>query len=234
MWVMYDSITPATIPAHASAVGGYVGGSWPDYFEEVKRWPHAQHLSIAVNAEEDAICLDIENGDATPDQAPAWVKRQKARGVWKPVVYHSLSEMGTVLAALSANGIHREEVRVWTAHYGQGPHICGPSEGLTTHADGTQWTSEALGRNLDESLCVDMFFEVATGYANPEEANWIWEWDHIKGRRTEAAHLRRLFLKAEMTKRRKLISHKARSERGGWDKLNRKARWHALDERTSS
>lgn len=158
---MYDSVDLSQIPADAPAVAGYVGGSWPTYRELKKRFPHARRLSIAVNASEDADCLDIESGDATPDETPAWVRRQQARGVRRPVVYASASVMPSVLAALKAAGIKRKEVRVWTAHYTFAPHLCGPHSCryLTdTVADATQFTDVAHGRNLDESLLDRGFF----------------------------------------------------------------------------
>lgn len=124
-------------------------------------FPRAYHLSIAVKAGEDAECLDIERGDAVPYPAPAWVRRQRARGVRRPVLYASVSSMGTVLAALEANGITPSAVRLWTAHYTGYPHVCSPQNcgyGLSAPADATQWTDRALNLNLDESLCNDSFF----------------------------------------------------------------------------
>ncbi len=158
---MYDSITVVTVPLHAEAVAGYVDGKWPTYKGLVKSFPLAHHLSIAVFASDDADCLDIENGDATPDQAPAWVKRQHLRGVTRPVVYASLSAMGGLLVHLQAAGVPRATVRVWTAHYTYQAHICDRNcgYGLGTTADATQWTDKAFGRNLDESLCSPTFFQ---------------------------------------------------------------------------
>lgn len=158
MWAMYDSVDVATVPAHANAVAGYVGGSWPTYAALVRRFPHAEHLSIAVNAGEEAECLDCEAGDATPAQVPEWVRHQLARGVAKPAVYCSLSVVVEVLNELTRAGIKRSQIRLWTAHYTYTPHICGPHDGCSTNADATQWTDRALGRNLDESLCSDSFF----------------------------------------------------------------------------
>ncbi|MBS1862998.1 MAG: hypothetical protein JSS68_14955 [Actinobacteria bacterium] len=158
---MYDSVDLSQIPSDAPAAAGYVGGSWPTFKELKKKFPRARRLSIAVNASEDADALDIESGDATPDQAPDWVRRQQKRGVKRPVVYASASVMPSVLAALKAAGIKREEVRVWTAHYTFTPHLCGPhSCGFLTDtvADATQFTDTAHGRNLDESLLDKGFF----------------------------------------------------------------------------
>lgn len=156
---MYDTITVQSVPPRPGAVAGYVGGRWPTYNELVRLFPKAKHLSIAVNASEDAQCLDIENGDATPVQAPAWCRRQHARGVARPCVYASVSLMPAVLYALAQDGIHRSQVRVWTAHYTNKPHLCSQAcwPSLKTVADATQYTDRALSRNLDESYCAGNF-----------------------------------------------------------------------------
>lgn len=238
--VQYDSVDLSTIPADAQAVAGYVGGMWPNYGQVVRQWPHAHHLSIAINSAEQAECLDVEKGDATPEQAPAWFHEQIKRGVERPCLYASLSVCKeSLVPIMEAAGIHRAAYRLWSAHYTMSPHICGPSEGLSEPADATQWTDRALGRNLDESLCSDGFYGVHTPVdeaALPEqpndERNWIKEWDRLEGKRTLPAHLRRLFLKREMIQRRALIAHKASTEHDGWNVRNRVARWHALKERT--
>ena len=158
--LMYDTITLETMPAAPEAVAGYVGGHWPTYEPLVWKFPHAKHLSIAVNAGEDATCLDVERGDADPVQAPAWVKRQQARGVVRPVVYCSVSTAATLLGGLASEGVGREAIRLWTAHYTDKPHLCTAAcgGGFAGTADATQFTCRALGRNLDESVCSDAFF----------------------------------------------------------------------------
>ena len=156
---MYDSVNTKMIPADAEAVAGYVGGFWPTFPTLVLEWPKAKKLSIAVNARQDAECLDVEAGDARPDQAPAWVKRQIKRGVKRPVVYGSVSQMGLILRTLEKAGIHRSQVRVWTAHYTFKPHLCSAACGFgDLKADATQYSDHALGRNLDASLCSAGFF----------------------------------------------------------------------------
>lgn len=149
---MYDSVTVSEIPSGAQAVAGYVGGKFPTFNSLLHDFPHAKHFSIAVNSHEDAECLDIETGDATPDLAPQWVRRQHDRGVKRPVVYANTSTMPAVLQALTHAGIHRSEYRVWTAHYTGSPHI-------EFGSDATQYTDKALGRNLDASLCIPTFFD---------------------------------------------------------------------------
>lgn len=151
--VMYDSVDVAQIPRHAAAVAGYVDGAWPTYQQLVRAFPHAKRLSIAVNAHADAVCLDIEAGDATPSEAAAWVLRQHGRGIDRPVLYCSAAITETVLAQLAAAHIHRDQVRIWSAHYANTPHICAPHTCGYPAADATQWTDRADHRNLDQSLC---------------------------------------------------------------------------------
>jgi hypothetical protein len=173
---MFDSVSVGAIPANAPAVAGYVGGSWPTYLRLVQGFPRAYHLSIAVNAYEDAECLDIECGDATPYEAPAWVKRQLGRGVQRPVVYSSVSSMGAVLGALESDGIRPDAVRLWTAHYTGSPHICTPEScgryGLRVTSNATQWTDRALNSNLDESLCDETFFGPPPPPPDPNHYEW--------------------------------------------------------------
>lgn len=161
MPTMYDAVNLANIPADATAVAGYVNGRWPTYAELAKRWPNAKYVSIAVTAEADADCLDIERFDATPAQAPAWVRRQLARGVKKPIVYCAVSDAKTVLSVLTLSGIKRSQIRLWTAHYTKVAHRCDKScgFGMPTVADATQFTDTALGRSLDESLCSVAFLD---------------------------------------------------------------------------
>ena len=162
MITMFDSIDVSQIPSNAQAVAGYVGGSWATWSSLAAKFPHAQRLSIAVNSGEDADCLDIEPGDATAGDVPGWFARQRARGVARPCLYASVSTMGSLLGVLRMAGISRSSVRLWSAHYA-GQHICGPGScgQISTPMDGSQWTSTALGRSLDESLLVDGFFGAA-------------------------------------------------------------------------
>lgn len=152
---MFDSVVVTALPRDAAAVAGYVNGyyrTWPD----VKRlFPNAKKLSIAVTSLANADCLDVEPGNASPADAPGWVKRQQKRGVKRPAVYCALSAAREVLAEIQKAGIKREEVRLWTAHYTHTAHLCGPScgFGLNTTADATQFTDHSGGRTLDESLC---------------------------------------------------------------------------------
>lgn len=157
---MFDATNVSQIPSNAVAVAGYVNGHWPTFDQLHTSFPHSHRLSIAVSVAADAECLDVEQGDATPDQAPAWVKRQIANGVKRPVVYTSVSQAARVMSALERAGIPRSQFRLWTAHYTFKPHRCTKKcgFGMTGTADATQYTDRALGRTLDASLVSPTFF----------------------------------------------------------------------------
>jgi hypothetical protein len=163
---MLDSVTVANLPPGADAYLGYVGGRWPTWPALQARFPHARLVSTAISADEDAECCDREPGDLDVGEIALWVKRQLARGVHRPIVYASASNMGECLHWLTVAGIRRAQVRLLSAHYAAGQHICGPHTcdypGCPP-VDGTQWRDNAPGTGrsrVDESMLADDFFAV--------------------------------------------------------------------------
>src|ERR1019366_3136675 len=140
---------------------GYTGGSWPTYNALVAAFPHAYHLSIAINASSSGRCLDVEPGDASNGEEPGWFNNHPIKTEGKPVLYTSASNVQALIDTMSGAGIPRPAYLVWSAHYGW-YHICGNSGvgGGCSYplADGTQFNDVALGRNLDESVLNDSFF----------------------------------------------------------------------------
>src|SRR5215475_239283 len=160
---MADSVTVAHLPRGYDAYAGYVGGLFTTFpaLRALFAQLDVHLLSIAINASEDADCLDVETGDATNTQAPGWVMRQQKRGESRPVVYTSASNAAALIATLKQHGIARSQVRLWSAHYGHGKHICGPGQCQYPQADATQWTDSAPGNGgskIDESLLAAGFF----------------------------------------------------------------------------
>lgn len=194
MSTMFDSIYPDQLPSGAAAVAGYVGGKWPTYQSLLKKFPKANVLSIAVASYQDAECLDVERGDASNAVAPAWVKRQQARGVKRPVLYTSVSNAKALLDTLAAQGIRRSDIRLWTAHYTFKEHLCSAlcGFGFIGTADATQWTDHAFSRSLDASFVTNGFFGTTSETAPTGEPKnetpfigrlwpvpvpeWFWPW----------------------------------------------------------
>jgi hypothetical protein len=174
---MADSITPTNLPAGYDAYLGYVDGHWPTAAALKRRFPGSRILTLTVlggNAVADG--CDREPGDLSPATAAAWAHGRLAAGAVLPVVYASASAMGGVLEALIARGIARAEVRLLSAHYGGGRHICGPATcRLTSVAmDGTQWTDSAPGvggTRIDASLLSADFFG-AHAPTPPTSSSW--------------------------------------------------------------
>lgn len=149
MRTMYDSITPTDIPADADLVGGYHVDDptfgWPA--DAWQRFPRARVVQIVTRAWIDGgQVLDVETGDATPDQAPAWVLMRRAAGLATPTVYCNLSTWPAVRAAFAAAGV--AEPLYWIAHYTGTPEI-------PVGAIACQYVSEPGGAHYDLSAVAD-------------------------------------------------------------------------------
>ena len=122
MRTMYDAVDPADIPAGGDLVAGYLDGplsKWPD--AAWGKFAGKIRVGIAVFAStNDGHVLDIENGDATPAEAPGWVLRRRAAGA-DPSVYCGMSAWGEVRAAFQSGNI--PEPHYWIADPTGQPHI---------------------------------------------------------------------------------------------------------------
>ena len=171
----FDTIFNHQFPHDGDAYAGYVDGrigDQPNYSWIVANFPGKFHLSITVLGN-DAECLDIESGAATVESAAKWYAFRKAAGVTRPVFYASASLMDSALIpAIKAAGIPRSGYRLWSAHYGDGKHICGPGScGLMSiPADGTQWTDHTGTLSVDQSLLIPSFF---SGIAPPDPVAYL-------------------------------------------------------------
>ncbi len=173
---MPDSIYPDNLPPGYSAYLGYTDGDWPTAPVLREKFPGAHILALTVNGSTAADGSDCETGDLTAAQAAGYSKQRLAAGAWRPVTYASISRMPQVLDELGQLGIPRARVRLLSAHYDAGQHICGPDTckypGITTAMDGTQWTDVFTGvgaRAIDMSVLDDSFF---AGTTPPSAANW--------------------------------------------------------------
>ncbi|TVZ01282.1 hypothetical protein EAS64_33935 [Trebonia kvetii] len=145
---MFDDANWELIPPDAAVIAVYIDGTYKNIDQLKAKFPHARFITIAVRASDDADALDDEPGDATNDELKGWVARQHARGVVKPIIYTSVSNIDS---AFAATGVTRDKIELWSAHYGQGDHICGIATcGLCRNTvDWTQFTDKARGISLD-------------------------------------------------------------------------------------
>lgn len=98
---MYDATNLDGLPVGGNLYAGYVGGKYNTYHILLIRYANTLCVSIAINDAEDAMVLDVEKGDATPEEAPAWAERQRARGQI-PTVYCNRSTLPSVEAEFKA------------------------------------------------------------------------------------------------------------------------------------
>jgi hypothetical protein len=171
---MPDSTIVANLPPGYPAYLGYADGKFNTAAELAKRFPAAELVLLTVTGQTAGTHgvrvssgADSEPGDLTATDAVAWVMTSAREGL-RPVIYAStvgVADYGmpAVLSALRDAGIGRHEVRLLSAHYGWGPHICGPDscQLINVEMDGTQWTTMAKGLNgtdVDMSMLADDFF----------------------------------------------------------------------------
>ncbi|HET9889666.1 MAG TPA: hypothetical protein VFQ42_04120 [Mycobacterium sp.] len=115
MRTLYDSVTPSAIPANAALVGGYVDGAYAWSDADWARFTHAVKVRIACFPRtNDGHVLDVEQGDATPVQAPGWVTMRRNAGV-DPTVYCNVSTWNAVALAFTNAGVAAPHY--WIAQY---------------------------------------------------------------------------------------------------------------------
>lgn len=118
--LMFDGVTPASVPAGAAAYAGYNQGKYQSLPGLVAKFPGALHVSICVQATGSARVLDVETSDATAEEAPGWVTRMRAAGEPYPVVYcNEENGWAAVRAAFAAQAV--SEPLYWVANYVDDP-----------------------------------------------------------------------------------------------------------------
>lgn len=197
---MYDAVTNTNIPADATLVAAYVNGHYTNYAQAVARFPHATVVGISVTARFNAgIVLDVEQGDARPDEAPDWVLMRRAAGI-DPTVYCDSSTWPSVREAFTSR--HLPEPHYWIAQYDGDPTIPagavakqyadpGPYD-LSSVADHWPGVDNPEGDIVLDSATLDQIvkavwyhpeIDTATGQETPMEAFLRYQ-DQLRDRQT--------------------------------------------------
>lgn len=118
---MYDAVTVGNVPSSATLVAGYGDGYYNNIAAFRARFPHATIVEIAVSSQHNlGVVLDVETGDATPAEAPGWVRMRRAAGV-DPTIYCNSSTWPSVRAAFTSAGV--AEPHWWIAQYDGDPTL---------------------------------------------------------------------------------------------------------------
>jgi hypothetical protein len=88
---MRDSTRAGLIPPSTPVVAGYADGLYAWSAADWALFPNAVKLSIAVHPEHAGDILDVERGDATPEDIPGWADRFSRPPRRAPTVYCSRS-----------------------------------------------------------------------------------------------------------------------------------------------
>lgn len=150
---MYDSTTPAAIPAGAQMVAAYIDGKYAWSAEELARFPDATKLGITVTGNEVTDIIDVETGDATPAHVPGWITDTKrVEHPHRATVYCNRSSLGAVKAACQGAGFTLgHDYVLWVATL-DGTTELADMHGVVAIQDKS---AAMLGFHADSSVVVD-------------------------------------------------------------------------------
>jgi hypothetical protein len=110
--LLRDSIEAPLIPTDTPVVAGYGDGkyiwspSWKDGSNWFDLFPSSVKLVIVVSAADAGDILDVETGDATPDQVPNWCARFNRPGRRAPTIYCDRNTWPQIIDALASAGVN--------------------------------------------------------------------------------------------------------------------------------
>jgi len=170
-----DSTTAADIPlAGLQVVMGYGNGRFAWTPADWARFPATvARVRIDVNGTDPQACgvLDVESGDATPAQAPAWVKTRKALGAGPHgrTIYTSRSLLAAVDETMKAAGLERvTDYTLWVATL-DGTRTLPSMTGVVA----VQYAGEAqTGGHYDQSAVYDDAWHPAPVVVPPKPPSW--------------------------------------------------------------
>ena len=101
----------------ATKIAGYDNGRYAWTQADWNLFPHADHIHISVTASANmGDVLDVETGDATPDQTHGWISMRKSAGLFRPTIYCSLDTAQAVRDG-TREYILGKDYDMWVARY---------------------------------------------------------------------------------------------------------------------
>lgn len=146
---MYDGINSLAAGIHAllgepPLVAGYCDGTYAWDAADWNLFPNAVHVWICTRASTTSKgdVLDVENGDATPAEAPGWINARKKAGLYRPTIYCNKATVPAVRRA-TGNLVLGKDYDIWCADWTGSAHQVTSSVagGVTAKCAVTQWRS---------------------------------------------------------------------------------------------
>lgn len=159
----WRAIVPEPV-SYTGVIGSYGNGDTANTTVAKEAFPDATHIVYDVHGTMPSCdILDDEPGDANDSIAPGWsAAHNRTPGphvLPHSAIYKSASGVAALISTMLDAGYKRTAFLVHSAHYGQGPHICGPGACQYPKADGTQHSDKGLeGQNTDLNLFEAHFF----------------------------------------------------------------------------
>jgi hypothetical protein len=132
-YLIYDSVTPSSIPASQGAVATYADGPHPTPASEVTGRKSVLWISI-TGQDYNASVVDVEPGNATPAAAASWAwHRLSASPHAVARIYTMINEWPAVKSAVASFPAQMQSrIHWWIANPTGSPH-------LLPGSDATQW-----------------------------------------------------------------------------------------------
>ena len=152
--LQYDSTVQTDIPVDAPAVAGYPD-LWPE--SSWNRFQTGLRVRIARSAaQNDGHVLDVESGNATPDQAPGWAIRRLDATGW-PAVALYVNRANWQATFDACRGL---PIRWWVATLDGNQNPSGPAVPLAVQYCGAAGSGDPCqsAGHYDLSICNPAFF----------------------------------------------------------------------------
>ncbi len=156
---MADSTNLLDCPQNVDIVASYLDGIYAQPTANWNAFPGKIKVGIVISAGTNAgQVLDIETGDATPNQAGGWAKMRLNSGLSRATLYCNRSNGPAVEASLRAAGLTSSQVALWPATLDgtTGIGVWGNGQPITYPVVAVQYANSAMtGGHYDKSIVYD-------------------------------------------------------------------------------
>jgi hypothetical protein len=152
-YLVYDSVTPGSLPSNQSAAV-YADGAYAASASQVSSQMAGHHSVLWIDtngSDANANVLDVEPGDATPAGAATWVQAHLAKQPHSvAIVYTMRSDWSAVQASIGGlPSWEQSHVRYWIADPTGSPHVV-PGSSATQWYWGSNYDISTANPNFEQ------------------------------------------------------------------------------------